>query len=128
MRSIPTRVHGVLDYLVGLLLIGAPWLLGFARGGPESWVPVAVGAAALVYSLFTDYELGVVRRIQMPVHLWLDALGGLLLIVSPWLFGFDQEVWRPHVVAGTLELAVAGLTNTIPGYDRRRRGERVAAG
>ncbi len=41
MRSIPTRVHGVLDYLVGLLLIGAPWLLGFERGGAETWVITA---------------------------------------------------------------------------------------
>lgn len=117
-----TRVHGFLDYTVGILLIALPWMLGFARGGAESWVPVAVGGSMLVYSLFTDYELGAVRKIQMPVHLWLDGIGGVMLAVSPWLFAFDERVWTPHVAAGLFEIVAALATNTIPGYDRRRGG------
>jgi hypothetical protein len=122
MGALPTRIHGVLDYAMGALLIALPWLLGFAQGGVESWVPVAVGAGAIAYSLFTDYELGVVRRIQMPVHLWLDGAAGLLLAVSPWLFGFDQQVWMPHLILGILEMGAALVTDTIPGYERRRAG------
>lgn len=122
MRVFSTRVHGMLDYAVGALLIGAPWLLGFSRGGAETWVPVALGAAVLVYSALTDYELGLVKRIQMPVHLWLDAIGGVLLAVSPWLFAFDDHVWMPHLVIGIAEVAVAFLTDTIPGYERRGAG------
>ncbi|MBA2245759.1 MAG: SPW repeat protein [Gemmatimonadota bacterium] len=122
MGALPTRIHGVLDYAMGALLIALPWLLGFAQGGAESWVPVAVGAGAIAYSLFTDYELGVVRRIQMPVHLWLDGAAGLLLAVSPWLFGFDQQVWMPHLILGILEMGAALVTDTIPGYERRRAG------
>jgi hypothetical protein len=127
MREISTRAHGVLDYLLGAVLIAAPWLLGFASDGPQTWVPVAVGALGLAYSLFTDYELGVIRRIQMPVHLWLDALGGLALAISPWLFAFDERVWLPHLVLGAMEIAVAFFTQTIPGYERRR-GARAAGG
>lgn len=119
MKLFSTRVHGVLDYLVGALLIASPWLLGFARGGLETWVPVVVGAGTLVYSLFTDYELGVVRRIQMPVHLWLDAFAGVLLAISPWLFAFDEHVWVPHLAFGLFEVTAALLTDTIPGYERR---------
>ncbi len=115
-----TRVHGVLDYLVGALLAASPWLLGFARGGAETWVPVAVGAGVVLYSLFTDYELGVVRRLQMSVHLWLDGLGGLVLAASPWVLGFDDRVWIPHLAFGLFEVAAALLTDTIPAYERRR--------
>lgn len=122
MRAIPTRIHGILDYSVGALLILLPWLFGFAQGGAETWVPVFLGTGAIVYSLFTDYELGLVRRLQMPVHLWLDGASGLLLAVSPWLFGFDQHVWLPHLVLGVAEMGVALLTDTIPGYERRRAG------
>jgi hypothetical protein len=119
MRVFSTRIHGVLDYLLGALLIAAPWALGFARGGAETWVPVGVGGAIVLYSLLTDYELGLVRRIQMPMHLLLDALGGIALAVSPWLLAFDQHVWIPHLAAGLLILLVTLLSDTIPGYERR---------
>ncbi|MHB1225260.1 MAG: SPW repeat domain-containing protein, partial [Gemmatimonadaceae bacterium] len=79
MRFLPTRIHGVLDYLVGLLLVAAPWLLDLDRGGAGTWVPVILGAGAIVYSLFTDYELGLVCSIGMPVHLALDAASGVVL-------------------------------------------------
>lgn len=120
MRFLSTKTHGMLDYLLGALLIALPWLLGFARGGAETWVPVLLGAGVLGYSLLTDYELGVVRRLPMPVHLWLDALGGVLLAISPWLFGFDELVWLPHLLLGLAEVGAALVTNTIPGYERRQ--------
>lgn len=120
MPSLSTRTHGLLDYGLGLVLIALPWLLGFAHGGAETVVPVGVGAAVLAYSLFTDYEMGLVRRIGMPVHLWLDALGGFLLAASPWIFGFEDFVRLPHLVLGLLEVGVAFLTHTIPSYERRR--------
>jgi len=115
MRFIPTRVHGLLDYCVGLLLILAPWLLGFARQGAETWVPVALGVGALLYSLCTDYEWGAVRAIPMPVHLGLDFGSGVLLGASPWLFGFAQEVWVPHLAIGLFEIGAALLTQARPG-------------
>lgn len=118
MRFIPTRVHGILDYLVGLLLIAAPWLFNFNRGGAETWVPVVLGAGALLYSLFTDYELGVVRRIPMGTHLTFDLLSGVLLAVSPWLFGFSDVVWVPHLVLGVLEVGAALMTKTAPPAER----------
>lgn len=117
---LPTRIHGVLDYLLGAALIAAPWLLGFAAGGAETWVPVGAGVLVIGYSLLTDYELGLLRRIGMPVHLYLDALLGVLLAVSPWLLGFDTAVWIPHVALGAVEVLTAAVTDTVPGYDRRR--------
>src|SRR5947209_7459011 len=115
MRFIPTRIHGMLDYAVGVLLIAAPWLLGFAGGGAETWVPVILGAGALVYSVLTAYELGLVPVLTMPVHLGLDAASGVLLAASPWLFGFADHVWAPHLVFGLLEMGAAALTQTRPG-------------
>ncbi len=114
MRFIPTRLHGVLDYLVGALLIAAPWLLNFDRGGAETWVPVVLGVGALLYSLFTDYELGLVCRLSMGTHLGLDAASGLLLAVSPWLFGFSEFVFWPHLILGLFEVLAALTTRTRP--------------
>lgn len=121
MKFIPTRVHGMLDYAMGLLLIASPWLFDFADGGAAQWIPIILGAGAIVYSLMTDYELGAVRRIPMKGHLALDAMSGGLLAISPWLFGFYDEVgFWPHVILGMLEFGAANLTHTVP--DDRRVG------
>lgn len=122
MRIIPTRVHAMLDYGLGLLLIAAPWLLGFANGGADQWVPVILGAGVILYSLVTDYELSVVDALPMTAHLALDAIGGAFLAVSPWLFGFADTVWVPHVIFGLLEIGVAAMTHTVPDHERVEAG------
>lgn len=114
MRFIPTRTHGIVDYLMGALLIVAPYILGFADGTAAQWVPQILGVAALGAALFTDYELGVVRIIPMPVHLLLDVASGALLAVSPWLFGFADRVFWPHLILGLLEVGAGLMTSTVP--------------
>jgi drug/metabolite transporter (DMT)-like permease len=114
---IPTRVHGILDYLLGLLLIASPWIFGFNDEDTAKWVPIIIGAAVLVYSLLTDYELGAVRAIPMPVHLLLDFAGGVVLAASPWIFGFSDDVWAPHLVLGLIEIGTALLTERHPERD-----------
>jgi hypothetical protein len=116
MRFIPTRVHGVLDYLVGVVLMMAPWLLNFARGGAETIVPVVLGAGLIAYSLCTDYELGLVRRIPMNTHLTLDLIGGILLAASPWLFGFSDVIWQPHLIVGIIEIGASLMTQRAVGH------------
>ena len=114
MRIISTRVHGMLDYLVGALLIAAPWLFDFNQGGAETWVPVVLGAGAILYSLCTEYELGVLALIPMGTHLMLDLGSGVLLAASPWLFGFEDAVRMPHLVIGTIEIVTALMTRRVP--------------
>ena len=118
MRFIGTKTHGYLDYLMGALLIAAPWIFDFDRGGAETWVPVVLGAGVILYSLLTDYELGVSHQISMRTHLMLDLVGGALLAVSPWLFGFADYVWEPHLIFGLLEMGAALLTKRTPGTER----------
>jgi len=126
MRIIPTRVHGMLDYLVGILLIAAPWIFDFGDGGAKTWVPVVLGAGAIVYSLLTDYELGLARVISMPVHLLLDLGSGIILAVSPWLFGFSDEVKWPHLIIGLFEIGAAVMSQTHPADERRTGFDRMA--
>lgn len=114
MRFIPTRVHGVLDYLVGLILIVAPWVLGFNDNRPATMVPVVLGIGALVYSLITNYELGAAHILPMKTHLTIDLLSGILLAASPWLFGFSDRIVWPHLVFGLFEMAAALTTELTP--------------
>jgi hypothetical protein len=113
MHIISTRVHGMLDYLVGAILIISPWALGFTTNGPAQWVPVILGAAIIIYSVLTRYELGA-GPIPLGVHLALDVLAGIFLAMSPWLFGFAGVVYWPHLVLGIVAIVVATLTPSYP--------------
>jgi hypothetical protein len=114
MKIISTRIHGIMDYLMGVLLIAAPWLFGFARGGAETWIPVILGLSAIGYSLFTNYELGVSRSIPMKTHLALDIASGIFLALSPWIFGFSDFVFIPHLILGIAEVGAGVMTNPTP--------------
>jgi len=120
MRFLSTKTHGIMDYLMGLLLIAAPWLLGFAEGGAETWVPVTIGVATLVMSLLTNYELGLVKTLPMSLHLTIDLLSGLLLAASPWLFGFADRVYLPHLILGLAEVGAALVTQKTPSFSGDR--------
>lgn len=104
MKHISSRSHGVLDYAVGVFLLVAPFLFGFADNEPARNAAWIVGAATLIYSLFTAYELGLVRLIPYRVHLGLDILGGIFLAASPWLMDFADYITWPHVTFGILEI------------------------
>ncbi len=125
MRPIGTKVHGYLDYIMGLVLIAAPWIFGFSRDGAETWVPVVLGIGVIIYSLLTRYELGAYPMISMRTHLALDLAGGILLAVSPWLFGFADYIWAPHLILGVAEIGASLLTKRTPAYvggvDRRHK-------
>jgi hypothetical protein len=114
MRFISTRIHGVLDFVMGLLLLTAPYALGFADGTAAQYVPQALGAAMLGAALLTDYELGLIRVIPMSVHLTLDLASGALLAASPWLFGFADRLHWPHLILGLLEVGAALTTRRVP--------------
>ena len=131
MNIIPTKIHGVLDYVIGMALITAPWTFNFndtatTGGNAKNLVPIILGMAAILYSLFTDYEWGVSRKIPMSIHLVFDFVSGALLAASPWLFHFAGEVYLPHLILGILEMVAALTTNTQPGY-RSQEAERGGA-
>lgn len=110
MKNMHTKAHGVADYLVSCLLIVSPWLFNFSDGGAETWVPVILGAATIIYSLLTDYELGIARILSVPAHLTLDMWTGILLAGSPWILKFNDVVYLPHLIIGLAEVAVALFT------------------
>lgn len=105
---ITTQIHGYVDYLMGIILILLPFLFDF----PDGAVPifVALGAGTIIYSLLTDYELGLVRILPMKIHLVIDLVVGVFLIVSPWIFGFTDELLWTLVILGILEVLVSLLT------------------
>lgn len=109
--------HRTIDYIVGIALILAPFLFGFSEVASATWVAILVGAAIIVYSLFTSYAASMDRPISMNTHLVLDIIAGVFLAISPWLFGFYQftgNVWLPHLIVGLAYAVVALFTVRVP--------------
>jgi hypothetical protein len=119
MRFIPTRYHAPLDYIVGAVLIAAPWIFQFSDIGAATAVSIVLGVGLIAYSLFTNYELGVWKVAPMAVHNLIDIVAGALLAASPWLFGFADEganAWAPFVVIGVAAIFLGLTTKQAGGY------------
>ncbi len=120
MKFITTRVHGVIDYIMTVLLFAAPWIFGFNKGDFSTWTCITLGFIMLFLSLTTAYELGYTRIIPMRTHLVVDFLTGALLAASPWIFSFSEHVYLPHLILGLGEIMVSLVTRTVPTKEGRR--------
>jgi hypothetical protein len=121
MRFLPTRLHGLIDYLWGLALLSTPWLLGYADVPAAKSVAIVFGVGAILYSLVTDYERGLIRILPIPAHLLLDGIAGLLLAASPFLLGFADRVYLPHLCFGLFSVTASLLTRMDPMQPSGRR-------
>ncbi|SFC35474.1 SPW repeat-containing protein [Parapedobacter composti] len=125
MRFIGRKFHAVLDYTAGIVLIAAPWLLGFAPIAGAAWVAVIVGIALIGMSLLTDYEGGALKIVPMSTHLTIDVVAGLILAASPWLFGFYEQVYAPHLILGILEIGAGLFTVSSSQHTTKHRHNRA---
>jgi hypothetical protein len=111
MKFISPKVHGVLDYLVASVLIGAPFVLRFSDVSlAAAAIAVAAGSGLVVYSLLTAYSAGMRAVIPFRVHLVLDASAAVALLVVPFLFDFVGTPRAFYLVIGTPVLAVVACT------------------
>lgn len=111
---IPTKQHAYIDYLTAGSLLTLPFLFSGKNRGAETYIPVIMGAVVLGQSLLTGYEQGAKKGMKMKTHLQLDYLGGSLLALSPFIFGFRKKSWAPHLAMGLSELAIAYFTKEKP--------------
>jgi len=129
MRFIPTRLHAPLDYIVGAVLVAAPWIFQFSGDAAATAVSIVLGVGLIAYSLITNYELGVWKVAPMAVHNLIDIVAGALLAVSPWIFGFADKganYWLPFVVIGVAAIFLGLTTKQQGGYSYG--ASRTAAG
>src|SRR5271155_2066838 len=89
MKLLSPKIHGVLDYVVVVVFLAAPTLLGLH--GIPAMLSYALSAIHLALTLVTDFQLGVVRLIPLPIHGWIELVVGTTLVASPWVLRFAAE-------------------------------------
>ncbi len=87
---IPRFAHGAIEYVAGVLLLIAPFLLSFDHGSAKA-ASIVIGVIVLVVAAITEGPTGLSAILQVQLHVVLDFLLAALLIASPFLFGFSVE-------------------------------------
>jgi hypothetical protein len=111
---IPAFVHGILEYVAGALFIGAPFVLAFDSDTATA-VSIIAGVVVLIVAASTAMSTGLIKSIPVQAHVVLDYLLAILLIASPFLFGFDEDGTATafFIVLGVLHLLVTIATRFI---------------
>ena len=110
MRFVTQQIHAWLDYPVAIGLIAMPLLLGVGSTNPAAmWLSLVTGVAALILTLLTDHQTGVIRIIPYRFHLAVDFIVGIVFLLAPHILGFTGlDFWYYTVLAVTV-LAVVSL-------------------
>jgi len=106
---IPRFVHGVIEYLAGVFLIVAPFLLSYDAGAAVA-VSIVAGVAVLLIASATEGPTSLIDSIPVPIHVFLDYGLAALLVASPFIFGFSGE---GAPTAAFIALGVAHLLVTV---------------
>ena len=107
---ITKQIHAYLDYPVALGLIVMPFILGLGASNPLAFgLSVATGIAALILTILTDHQLGLIRVLPYKLHLTVDFLVGLVFIAAPFVLGFAGLDAGYYWLIGATVLVVVGL-------------------
>lgn len=117
--------HGIVDYVVGILLLVSPWLFGFADNSYTAMIVMrTMGIILIGLSLLTDYPLGVFKVIPFKTHGIIEAIGAVFLLLSPWIMGYSiiGSATSIAVIVGLLWITVVVMTN----YSYHTRSHRMS--
>lgn len=91
IKFVPSKIHGVLDYLVDVVLVSVPLVMDFGKSSSFAlYIPIAIGILNLLYSLCTEYHFGLLKVIPFKSHLALDFLVGIPLIITAVFVGINS--------------------------------------
>ena len=110
MKFVTKKIHALIDYPVALALIILPFVLGLGETNAIAlYASVITGVAALILTLVTDHQTGVVKLISYELHLTVDFLVGLGFVLLPFILDFHGLDFAYYLANGVAVLTVVGL-------------------
>ncbi len=114
-KPVTRQAHGLIDYAYVSAVALAPELVGFEDDAPQATnLAALIAGGALVTTLMTRAEWGLVGVVPYRAHLKADVAVSVLALASPWLLGFaDKPAARNTLLAiGAFGLAAVALSQT----------------
>ncbi|MBW3607139.1 MAG: hypothetical protein KY463_02080 [Actinobacteria bacterium] len=87
---LPRFLHGAIEYVVGVLLIAAPFLFAFESDAAVA-VSIVAGVLLIAVAASTEGAGSLIDSIPISIHLLFDFALAAVLIASPFLFAFSGE-------------------------------------
>jgi hypothetical protein len=124
---IPAFVHGLLEYVAGIFLVAAPFLLGYDSDGATA-VSIVAGVVILMFTASSALTTGLIKSIPVHAHVVFDYIVAALLIASPFIFAFtdDGTATAVFIALGVVYLLLTIATRFIREEKPRRRPEPTA--
>ena len=112
LRFITRQIHAYIDYPVAISLMAMPFLLNLGSSHPlAKGLSVATGVAALILTLLTDHETGVIKVLPYWFHVAVDRMVGVTFVAAPFVLGFSGLDAGYYWANGAAVLAVTFLLN-----------------
>ena len=112
LRFVTRQVHACIDYPVAISLMAMPFLLNLGSSHPlAKWLSVATGVAALVLTLLTNHETGVIKVLPYWFHVAVDRMVGITFVAAPIVLGFSGLDAGYYWANAAAVLAVTFLLN-----------------
>jgi hypothetical protein len=110
-RAISPMFHGVIDYLMVIILAIGPGVAGFH--GKQQLFCYVLAAVHFLLTVVTRFPLGAVKVVALPMHGAIELLVGILLVILPWLANFSAGVNSRNffVCIGALILIIWAMTD-----------------
>jgi hypothetical protein len=116
-KVISSKTHGIIDYIAAPSLMVLPRLLRWPQR--VTTMLTGVGIFHLLYSMFTRYELGVVKVLPYKGHLALDGALAAGTLASPMLFTEAKQ--ESYVGKALIGMAVFEAVVTALSLVNRKR-------
>lgn len=110
-RAISPLFHGIIDYLMVIILAIGPGVAGFH--GKQQFFCYLLAAVHFLLTVLTRFPLGAVKIVALTTHGAIELLVGIFLVVLPWIASFSAGVSSRNffVCIGVLILIVWAMTD-----------------
>ena len=111
MRVLGPVAHGVIDYLMVVLLAVGPGVAGFH--GRQAMMCYALAGVHFLLTIITRFPLGVTKTLSFAIHGGIEIVVAALLVILPWLANFSAGVNSRNffVAIGVLIAVIFALTD-----------------
>src|SRR5476651_33893 len=106
---------GYFSYPLAIVTMASPWIFGFVGiGGASLFFPLVFGWFSVLMAIFSNTKAGMVGIFPTQMHCTLDTIVGFVIMVAPWLYGFHDRVFIPHLILGAIIFIMGVFTKGSP--------------